>query len=69
MNKIICSQFIGLLLLINPVLFISADDQNPETVVAAKEHEKMSLVTAVPELVVIDAYPDGDGWSRNTMGH
>ena len=72
-KKIICRQIVGLLLLVNPVLFISADDQNPETEAtvateaAAKEHKKMSLVTAVPDLVVIDAYPDGDAWSRNTM--
>ena len=32
-----------------------------------KEHKKMSLVSVVPELVEIDAYPDGDAWSRNTM--
>ena len=39
----------------------------PDSAVAEKSPGKMSLISAVPSLVVIDQYPDGDAWSRNTM--
>ena len=59
MDKVIYSQCVGLFSLVNPVLFISADVQAPDTTSVTNEHKKMSLASAVPELVEIDAYPDG----------
>lgn len=52
-------------MLLNSSVLQAANEHNPEP--AVKEPQNMSLVSVAPELVIIDAYPDGDAWTRNTL--